>query len=240
MLLVMNSLLGEPVTVVLIGDSTVTGLHSRHDQAGWGWALQEYAQAGVRVSNHAVGGRSSRSFRSEERWEPALAEQPNWVLIQFGHNDQPGKGPERESDPASDYRDHLRRYIAESRSHGARPVLVTPVCRRTFSPDGSLRDSLGAYAEAVRIVALETDTPCIDLHAYSYQQFTHMGPEEAAKLGPSDKPEDHTHFSVEGSRIVAGWLVELMPSQAPELATLFGVSEGAAASQTAMQVETMD
>ncbi|MDP0496422.1 MAG: DUF1961 family protein [Verrucomicrobiota bacterium JB024] len=209
--------------IVLAGDSTVTGKSGSNDQAGWGWALQQMVKPGTEVINKAMGGRSSLSFRTEGRWDDVLAQHPDWVFIQFGHNDQKGKGPERESDPQTTYRDHLRQYISEVRANGAQPILVTPVCRRTFKPGGQLADSLEPYAQATRIVAREADVPCLDLHAYSYEKFTAMGPEACDKLGPPDKPEDHTHFSTSGSRVIADWVLTLLQAQVPSLAAHFEI-----------------
>jgi pectinesterase len=119
------------VRIVLVGDSTVT------NEGGWGGAFARRLAPGVECLNHAKGGSSSRSFYGG-RWTKALADKPDYVLIQFGHNDQPGKGPQRETDAATTYRDFLRKYIDEARAVGAKPILVTSVVRRQFDPDGSL------------------------------------------------------------------------------------------------------
>ncbi len=210
--------------VVMVGDSTVTDALSSRDQAGWGWALAQMAQPGVTVYNTAKGGRSSLSFRTEGRWDEAMSHNPDWVLIQFGHNDQPGKGPKRESKPETEYRDHLRQYIAEAREQGAEVILLTPIARRTFAKDGTLKDSLAPYAEAVRIVGEETGTPVLDLHARSMQEYLAMGEEATARLGPPDKAVDRTHFSKAGSQQVALWVYDLLSETTPELAASFDPS----------------
>ena len=107
------------------------------------------------VVNLALNGRSSKSFRDEGVWAPALAAKPDYILIQFGHNDGPGKGPERETDPKTTYRANLIRYIDEARSLGAKPVLVTSIVRRNFNTEGKLKvDSLEPYViEATRAIA---------------------------------------------------------------------------------------
>src|SRR6188508_1045644 len=69
------------VRVVLVGDSTVT------DDSGWGLGFRGLTADRVVVINAAANGRSSKSFRDEGRWEPALAERGDYYLIQFGHND---------------------------------------------------------------------------------------------------------------------------------------------------------
>lgn len=211
----------DETLIVLVGDSTVCDALGSWDQAGWGWALEASTNAGYKVINTAKGGRSSRSFRTEGRWDEALAYHPDWILIQFGHNDQKGKGPERESDPETDYRDHLRRYIQEAREQEAQPVLITPVCRRTFSENGDLLDRLESYAEAVRIVGAEMNVPVLDLHARSSEVFSHMGAAACDRLGPPSRPQDHTHFSKEGSRVVAQMVYDLMHMSVPVLADGF-------------------
>src|SRR5207244_3825066 len=77
----------RPVRIVLVGDSTV------NDVGGWGPGFQSFFAAEVEVVNLAKNGRSSKSFRAEGLWGLALAAKPDYILIQFGHNDGPGKGP---------------------------------------------------------------------------------------------------------------------------------------------------
>ncbi|GIW76311.1 MAG: hypothetical protein KatS3mg104_1374 [Phycisphaerae bacterium] len=117
--------------VVLAGDSTVTS------HAGWGAGFELYSLGGMEVINLSQGGRSSKSFRNEGHWKKVLDSQPEVVLIQFGHNDQPGKGPDRETDPSTSFRENLKRYIDETRQIGAKPVLVTPLERRKWDADGT-------------------------------------------------------------------------------------------------------
>ena len=115
--------------LVLVGDSTVT------DLSGWGLGFRQFAGVGLQVSNAARSGTSSKSYRDEGHWEKALALKGDYYLIQFGHNDQPGKGPARETDPATTYTENLARYVDEVRAQGGQPVLVTSLVRRTFSAD---------------------------------------------------------------------------------------------------------
>lgn len=122
-----------PVRVVLVGDSTVT------DDAGWGAGFRELAKRGVEVVNMAASGRSSKSFIDEGLWAKALEQHGQSYLFQFGHNDEPGKGPERETDPGTTYRAFMARYVDESRAIGAKPILVTSLVRRLFNDDGTIR-----------------------------------------------------------------------------------------------------
>src|ERR1700722_11565827 len=125
------------VKIVLVGDSTV------NDQGGWGKGFSGSFNGQVQVINLALDGRSSKSFRDEGAWTPALAAKPDYILIQFGHNDSPGKGPERETDPQTTYRANLARYVDEARAMGANPALSPSIPRRNFDANGKLKvDSL--------------------------------------------------------------------------------------------------
>ena len=99
-----------------MGDSTVT------DDSGWGADLKRLRQpSDAEVVNTAANGRSSKSFIDEGRWAEALAKRGQYYLIQFGHNDEPGKGPERETDPPTTYRDNLTRFVNDARRTARRP-----------------------------------------------------------------------------------------------------------------------
>lgn len=226
----------SPSTVVLVGDSTVAS------GSGWGDAFRELLGPQVKSVNLALGGRSSKSFRDEGHWEKALAENPDWVLIQFGHNDQLGKGPERETDAATTYRENLARYVAEARAIGAKPVLVTSIPRRNFNADGeidaealapswnesqqrSLPDLLNDYVVAARAVAEAEGVSLIDLNVRSIDYLNRIGPAQAAAFDPGSKQLTHpdkTHLSPLGAQATARLVVEEIEATIPELAKLIG------------------
>ncbi len=171
----------KAVKIVLIGDSTSAV------QGGWGpsfcgWHVTSFAAC----INLARGGRSSGNYRTEGSWALAMDEiksggfTDTYVLIQFGHNDQPGK-PGRSTDLATEFPVNMKRYVDEVRAAGGKPILVTPLTRRSFK-DGKLLDDLGPWADAVRKVAAETNTPVVDLHARSQAAVQTMGPVEAMKF----------------------------------------------------------
>lgn len=165
----------KPSKIILVGDST-TQVNS-----GWGGSF-----CATRVTSFAAclnlarGGRSTKSYRAEGSWDLALAEMKTpgyvntWVIIQFGHNDQPGK-PGRSTDLATEFPANLRRYVGEVRAAGARPILVTPLTRRFFR-DGQITRDLDPWAAAVRKVAKELNVPLIDLNARSAAIVQAMGP----------------------------------------------------------------
>ena len=150
-----------PIRIVLVGDSTVT------DDSGWGAGFKRLATDKVEVINTAANGRSSKSFIDEGRWAEALAKRGQYYLIQFGHNDEPGKGPERETDPKTTYRANMTRYVDEARAIGATPILVTSLVRRLYNDDGTIRTTQTPYVEVVRTLAAEKKVPLVDLHAIS-------------------------------------------------------------------------
>ena len=186
------------VKIVLVGDSTV------NDEGGWGTGFRaSFDPTAVQVVNLALNGRSSKSFRNEGAWAKVLAEKPNYVLIQFGHNDQPGKGAERETDPATTYRGNLIRFVDEARAAGAVPVLVTSIVRRNFDSQGKIkRDPLYDYAEATRQVAREKNVGLIDLYALTLAQSEKIGLAATERFDRRDDSGklDHTHLSALGQK----------------------------------------
>jgi len=167
--------------IVLVGDSTTAV------QGGWGPAFcARHVTSFLTCANLARGGRSTYNYRAEGSWALAQAEMRTpgyartWVLVQFGHNDQPGK-PGRSTDLQREFPDNLRRYVREIRAAGAQPVLLTPLTRRQFA-DGVLIDDLAPWAEAVRSVAREMDVPLVDLHARSRAVVQALGPVAAMPL----------------------------------------------------------
>lgn len=202
--------------IVLAGDSTVASVtkvdKERPDLAGWGQMLPEFLPKAT-IINHARGGASTKSFRSLGLWDRVIAEKPNYVLIQFGHNDQPGKG-ERTTDPKGDYRDNLRKFIEEVHAVGGKPVLITSVVRRVYE-NGKLISTLWPYVEAVKEVGTEMRVPVIDLHQRSFAFFDEKEEAFSRRYAPSDT--DRTHFSSEGARLIARLVAEGIAREVPEL-----------------------
>lgn len=202
------------IRVVLVGDSTVT------DESGWGAGFRRLVSPPLDVVNLAANGRSSKSFIDEGRWTEALAKRGQYYLIQFGHNDEPGKGPERETDPKSSYRSYMARYVDEARAIGGKPVLITSLVRRIYNDDGTIRTTQTPYVEAVRALAIEKQVPLVDLHAITTADAEHAGDEAWAFLSPRDDKDqvDRTHLNAKGSEVVARLLIEALRKAVPELA----------------------
>jgi DNA sulfur modification protein DndE len=201
--------------VFLIGDSTMANKPPDLPERGWGMALGQFLKEPGMVDNHAMNGRSTKSFLDEGRWEKVVAAlQPgDFVIIQFAHNDEKKEDPKRYADPATTFRDNLRRFVADTRAKQASPMLATPVCRRSFDSAGKLRDTHDAYPDAVRAVAKEEKVPLIDLTRTTAQWLTAAGDEPSKKFfmwiekGAHPKiPEgrqDNTHFVEAGAVEVA-------------------------------------
>jgi acetyl esterase/lipase len=209
----------KPVHLVLVGDSTVT------DLSGWGLGFRQLVGEGVKVSNAARNGASSKSYRDEGLWAKALALRGDYYLIQFGHNDQPGKGPARETDPATTYTENMSRYVDEVRAIGATPVLVTSLVRRTFSRTDPTRleSAHVPYVEAVKKLAAAKNVPLVDLHARSLHFCESLGPARTAELNFPDASGkiDTTHLDLLGSQAFAGLVIvdlgRVVPALAPVL-----------------------
>jgi lysophospholipase L1-like esterase len=215
--LLITTLHAEPLKVVLAGDSTVASVPNppkdRPDLAGWGQMLGEFLPKAV-VVNHARSGTSTKSFRELGLWDRVLKEKGQWVLIQFGHNDQKTADPKRFTDPATTYRDNLKTFIREVRESGGKPVLVTSVARRIYV-DGKMTTILTPYVEAAQAVGKEMQVPVIDLHRASFALFQQMGEKFCLLYGPSE--QDKSHFSREGARMMARLVAEGLEREVPEL-----------------------
>ena len=236
---------GRKVRIVLVGDSTVT------DKSGWGFGFKQFLTDRAECTNTAANGRSSRSFIKEGKWEKALALKGDYYLIQFGHNDEPGKGPDRETDPHTTYREFMARYVDDARAIGAKPILVTSLTRRIFdkSGNGKIVSTLTPYVEEVRKLAAEKHVPLVDLYARSVELCEKLGPEACLAFSPPkttnqvsnaagtnrvDNPGanqwDTTHLNATGSVVFARLVVEELVHAAPELAPCLRSGPAAGAS----------
>ena len=233
----------DSIHLVLVGDSTVARI------TGYGDALCARFDALTKCENLARNGRSAKSYRAEGLWDEVLAHarEPGYrtfVLIQFGHNDQPGKAERSTTLP--EFRANMRRYTDEARAAGAVPLLVTPLTRRTFK-DGRLVDGLEPWAEATRAVARESGVVLLDLHRDSMTAVAVLGAVDAlslAELPPPpvavaaaatgttvevEKPAastpaghvamfDYTHLGPKGAELFSGIVAEEITRSVPELA----------------------
>ncbi len=211
------------VTIWVIGDSTVED--NKLPFRGWGYPLRDLVAEGVEVRNHALSGRSTRSFLNEGLFEPVREgmKAGDVLLIQFGHNDEK-EDAERHTDPDTTYREFLTGYCDAAKAKGALPVLMTSVSRRFFIGPADMLYTHGEYPRAVRELATELGLPLIDLKASSRALYLSLGEEKTAelfvRLAPGENPDfpdghdDKTHFNSEGAKVIAGLVAEGMKQDA--------------------------
>ncbi len=195
-------------TIFVIGDSTAAEKShvKTNPERGWGMVLQGCFDEKIIVDNHAVNGRSSKSFIDEGRWKKVLdkIKPGDYVFIQFGHNDEK-PAPARHTDPETTFADNLRRYVNETRAKGGIPVLFNAVVRRcwyvekdgndddeklrgtTFSGEekvnsDTLVDTHGAYVVVPGKVAKEMQVPFVDATKVTHDIETGLGVEGSRKL----------------------------------------------------------
>lgn len=219
-LLTLSSFTQDHVTTIfIIGDSTAAkkDLSTGSPERGWGMALQEYFDTDyIRVDNHAVNGRSSKSFIDEGRWDKVLSliKPGDYVIIQFGHNDEKPQ-ENRHTDPGSTFDYNLAKFVRETREHGGIPVIMNPVVRRNFAvkavkndDDEKLRNTTFAdaakvvegdslidthklYAVAPRDVAQRMNVHFVDATRITHDLEQSLGVEGSKKLHMWYKPGEH-------------------------------------------------
>jgi len=191
-------------TIYLLGDSTVCDQPSEPYNS-WGQMLTRFFKPEVVIANHAESGESLKSSLGARRLDKVLSlmKPGDYLLIQFGHNDEKEKG--EGVGAFTTYKADLKKFVAGARSRGGIPVLITPVQRRTFDQTGNITNSHGDYPEAMRQVAREENVVLIDLNAMSKVFYETLGPERS-KL--AFKEGDGSHHNNYGSYQVAKCVVE--------------------------------
>lgn len=210
----------KATVIYMVGDSTMANKPLENNpERGWGQLLPEFFNETVIIDNHAMNGRSTRSFIYEGRWDSVLAllKEDDYIIIQFGHNDGSRHKTERYSTPV-EYRYNLTKMIRESRWRGAKPILCTSIQRRKFDSSGVLVDTHGEYPNITRELAEQYNVPLIDLQVRSNELIMNYGVEKSKSIFLHMQPgvyerfpdgkEDNTHFSEMGARFMAGLFVE--------------------------------
>ncbi len=230
--------------IVLAGDSTV------NTNTGWGPGFAR-CLTNAECINLARNGRSSKSFIAEGRWDECLKLRPDYVLIQFGHNDQPGHGPERETDRDTTYRQFMNRYVDDARAAGIKPVLITPLSRREWGDDGRIHSTLESWAEVVRQIAREKHVPLIDLQTRSVASYEKLGRAMVNEWSPlknvattnadhtvtTNSVVDGTHLNARGGAVIGPIVAEELARAVPELAPHIHVEPAAAGGERTVPAE---
>lgn len=217
----------------LVGDSTMaTKINLAYPERGWGQLLPEFMQPALSIVNHAANGRSTLRFLNEGRWQLLLTELKagDYVLIQFGHNDQKKDDPSRYAAVDSTYPELLRQFIRQVQQQQAHPMLATPICRRSFNAEGQLENNLHTYADAMRKVATELQVPLFDLNQQSCSLLSAWGPVQSQpyfiqvpaglyQQFPAGKI-DNTHLTLQGASWIAQLFIRDLQAQQHPLAKL--------------------
>jgi rhamnogalacturonan acetylesterase len=212
-------------TLWIIGDSTVK--NPLPGLEGWGTPIAAFFDASkIRVENRAIGGRSSRSYRTEGHWADVLSQiRPgDFVLMQFGHNDGGGlekspyrasihgNGDETQVAPANatgktevvhSYGWYMRQYIAEAKAKGATAIVVTPIPRNIWGSDGKVLRNTKDYGLWATEAAAAEGAPVIDLNKIIADQYDTLGEATVKAYFPGD----HTHTSPAGAQMNAAGVV---------------------------------
>jgi rhamnogalacturonan acetylesterase len=216
----------EPPTLWLIGDSTVK--NNTKGQQGWGTALPaHFDTAKLKVTNKALGGRSSRTFLTEGLWDAVAKElkKGDLVVMQFGHNDggdkfkgtRPrasikGNGEETETgmveatgkeETVHSYGWYLRKYITDAKAKGATVVVCSPVPRNIWK-DGKVGRASGDYGKWAKEAAQQEKAHFLDINTLIAERYEQLGEEKVVPLFFGD----HTHTSPEGAALNAQIVAE--------------------------------
>ncbi|MEI9806841.1 MAG: rhamnogalacturonan acetylesterase [Bacteroidota bacterium] len=222
----------KKIKVWMIGDSTMCMYEAnRSPLAGWGMPFAGFFDSTVQIDNRARGGRSTRTFISENRWQPVAdsLQEGDYVLIQFGHNDEAKEEKYKDRyTPLPDYKTNLIKFIIESRAKKAIPVLITPVTRMRFDKEGKMQETHAEYSAAVWEIGKKYNAPVIDLDAKSRDLLQQFGPANAKmlfmQLDSLEHPnypagqKDNTHFNEYGARRIAELVLAEIKNQHLELA----------------------
>ncbi len=203
-------------TLFLAGDSTMADKPNlAHPERGWGQLFRKLVLPPLRFENRAVNGRSTKSFRDEGRWDAIVAalSPGDWVVIQFGHNDEKAVDPTRFTAPEGEFRANLERFVRETRARGGHPVLATPIVRRRFDDHGAFDDSHGEYPRVAREVAAVEGVPLLEMEDVTRALVESYGVERSRSLflhfETGEHPQlpnglhDDTHLSELGARLIA-------------------------------------
>lgn len=228
----------EKPTLYIIGDSTVrngdgTG---KNGQWGWGYFIAGYMDTSrIEVKNLAIGGRSSRTFINEGRWESILKDlkKGDYVLMQFGHNDAGplddtarargtirGTGNEekviynpitRQQETVHTYGWYMRKYIKEAKQKGAIPIVASLIPRDNWK-DGKVVRAQDSYAGWAKQVAKEEGAYFIDLNNAIAHEYDKMGTASVHQFFPYD----HTHTNKEGAALNAKIVIQELQKVKPK------------------------
>lgn len=199
------------MTIYMIGDSTMKfNNFLRYPQTGWGQTLDLFTKPGVLIEDHAENGRSTKSFIDEKRFDVILnkIKPGDYLICQFGHNDEKIQDPLRYTEPYSSYQQNLKYYADMTKKHGAHIVFATSITRHKFI-DRVCVNTHGDYPQAMIDFCNKEGYTCIDLNKLTMDLYTKLGEEKTKKFHMIFPPntyknypegkDDHSHFVYEGA-----------------------------------------
>lgn len=256
MILCCSAVCAEPV-IWMMGDSTMANYpEKRFPLTGWGQVLEEFCRTGVKVNNHARSGWSTTKFmrvnpKSGKSQFAAFADKiktGDYLIIQFGHNDQKKKSVNQYASPEQ-YKEYMLHFANEAKKRGATPVFVTSICRRLFRKDKSTGklvaySDLSVYPDITRTLAKENKIDLVDLNQFTQAKYTELGEEKSKEMfnyvksgdslywdaiiekqrAKSKTPGlhvDNTHLCRKGATVVARGFVELAKQQKLSISACF-------------------
>ncbi len=211
----------EELRIFSIGDSTMSSYEpGEFQRVGWAQVLSGFFDNNTHIYNYGRSGRSSKSFLSEGHWKKVKKRlrKGDYVIIQFGHNDQKYKDSSRYTNPNTQYKENLREYVKECRELEAIPILVTSIARRNFNKYGVLIDTHEQYPVVMRQLASEKGVLLVDMQLYSEDliisegvyaskaMYYHVAPGKVEKY--PEGIEDNTHLSFIGAKNMANIFIQ--------------------------------
>lgn len=215
--------------VFLIGDSTVKNGRGKGDNGQWGWGSffeQFFDSTRITVENHALGGRSSRTFSTEGLWNKVLPgiQKGDYLFIQFGHNDGgplntgraraslKGTGEESETvimeqnggpEEVFTFGHYIRMYIRQAKAKGAIPIVLSPTPNNRWT-DGKIFRLTETYTAWAKEVAKQENVIFIDLNDISADKFDKMGEQTGKSLYKDSVHTTHDGAILNGESVVEG------------------------------------
>lgn len=216
-----KEIMKQKKVIFIIGDSTAAEkLPEKRPESGWGEYLSECLGEKFTVQNYAVNGRSTKSFLEEGLFEAVdkAMQSGDYLIIQFGHNDQKKEDPLRYTEPFGEYQKNIAFYVDEARKKGVFPIVLSSISRRDFESGVLNPQTLEDYPKAALEIAEQLHVAAVDIFSKTQKYLTEIGEEQSQKLflhlnaGEHENyPEgsnDNTHLNVTGARLVARLIAE--------------------------------
>ncbi len=201
--------------IYMMGDSTMKfNNYFSYPQTGWGQVLHIFAKNHVLIEDHAENGRSTKSFIDEGRFDVILNKlnKGDYVICQFGHNDEKKQDPNRYTEPFGSYQDNLAYFAKKALERGANIVYATPITRHKFE-NGVCVNTHGDYPKAMLEYCKNNGFTCIDMNQLSIDLYNKLGEEATKRFHMIFKPnrytnylegkDDHSHLVYEGAIMIA-------------------------------------